>query len=248
MNETQASFLDKPEPVAQKNISVLPISVIDVEKHKRGNHKDGESSRAGYSAFPSEVSDLCYELFLRDATHVFDPFAGWGDRHAKAIEHGFRYTGYDVSNKSIAKASIDHGVDNILADSLTAPIPRFDGLLTCPPYWNLELYSPDGLERAKTFDEFGGQLTRVFGRCYNAAADGTKFCVMVGNWRKKGVYYDLSLMTKSIFKNLGAITIDCVIISRIKKTKISIMLPQAKRLGYTVNLHEELLVFEKVKL
>jgi|TARA_R110002167_G_C12510261_1_gene637170 hypothetical protein len=245
MTSNQTSFLGASPLVTNHHVSVLPVSVIDVEKSKRGSHKDGESSRAGYSTFPPEVSDLCYELFLRDSTHVFDPFAGWGDRHAKALEHGVRYTGYDVSGKSIAKAKEDYGVDNVLADSLTAGIPSFDGLLTCPPYWNLEVYSQDGLEKAKTFAEFGENLRRVFERCYAAADVGAKICVMVGNWRKKGVYYDLSFMTKGIFQGLGATTIDCVIISRIKKTKISIMLPQAKRLGYTVNLHEELLVFEK---
>ena len=40
---------------------------------------------------------------------------------------------------------------------------------------------------------------------------------------------------------------DKVVLSVKKQSKIKIMLPQAKRLGYTVKVHQVLLVYEKQK-
>jgi hypothetical protein len=68
---------------------------------------------------------------------------------------------------------------------------------------------------------------------------------MVGEWRSKRIYYDFEYETRRIFKELGATIIDQIIVSRKKTSKIKIMLPQCKRLGYSVRVHETLLVFRK---
>jgi hypothetical protein len=44
---------------------------------------------------------------------------------------------------------------------------------------------------------------------------------------------------------LGFKPFDKVVVSRLTTSKIKIMLPQAKRLGYTVKVHETLSVFKK---
>ena len=44
---------------------------------------------------------------------------------------------------------------------------------------------------------------------------------------------------------LGMKPFDKVILSTKKQSKIKVMLPQAKRLGYTVKVHQILLIFEK---
>jgi hypothetical protein len=82
-------------------------------------------------------------------------------------------------------------------------------------------------------------------RSISVATAGARFCVMVGDWRSKGVYYDITHQTRKIFEKLGATTIDDVVISRKGVSKIKIMLPQAKRLGYSVKVHESLLIFQK---
>lgn len=68
---------------------------------------------------------------------------------------------------------------------------------------------------------------------------------MVGEWRKNHQYYDLEFVTRSIMADLGAVMFDQITVSRKTTSKIKIMLPQAKRLGYTVRVHESLLVFKK---
>ncbi len=230
------------------SIKTLPVSVIDVVPQKKrvmGNHSS-YSSRMEYSPFPTEISDLCYQFFLKDCKNIIDPFAGWGERHAKALEWDKRYVGFDISEVAIENALKQYGVDNILADSMEVDIPEFDGLLTCPPYWNLEKYSSDeGLDKEESWEAFKISLGNIFKRFYDKASESAVFCVVVGDWRKNHIYYDFEFTVCDIFKNLGAVIVDKVIISRKKVSKIKIMLPQAKRLGYTVKVHETLLVFKK---
>jgi DNA modification methylase len=229
-------------------LTIMPVSVIDIAaqgKRKNENH-NSTSSRANYSPFPIEIATLCAEFFLRDATIVFDPFAGWGERGAAVKKTNKTYIGYDVSQEAIDKAVAEYDVTNNLCDSLTAPIPAFDGLFTCPPYWNLETYaSENGIDRIKEWDAFLDALFTVFQRCYAAAANGTIFCVMVGDWRKQHKYYDLEWKVCDMFDQFGATVVDKIVVSRSKVSKIKIMLPQAKRLGYSVRVHENLLVFKK---
>jgi hypothetical protein len=237
------------QPSSVKRIETLPVSVLEIGAQEGGRRgeglQDSKSSRSEYSHFPREVASLCYELFLRDATRVFDPFAGWGERHAFAREFGKNYTGFDCSQKSIDEARKVYGVDNTLADSRTDPIPDFDGLITCPPYWNLERYSKHGLDGLGTWDDFCDGYGLVLRRCYNAAKPGAKLCIMVGDWRKSGRYYGLCHLTRSVMLDAGAETFDEVVVSRLKVSKVKVMMPQAVRLGYTVKVNENLLVFAK---
>ena len=230
------------------DLKIIPVSVIDIEaqKKRQGENHGNTSSRANYSPFPNEISDLCYEFYLRDSKKVFDPFAGWGERHSKAIEWGKQYTGVDISMKAVDAAKRDYGVTNVCADILNYDVPSFDGLITCPPYWNLEKYEHENnLSLVKTWEQFLIGLNDAFDVCYNAADFGTTFCVMVGDWRKNHVYYDLEYEVSGMFKGFGASIVDKVVVSRKKVSKIKIMLPQAKRLGYSVRVHENLLVFRK---
>ena len=44
---------------------IIPVSVVDIfsqEKREKQNHAQ-KSSRQTYSPFPTEISDLCYELY-----------------------------------------------------------------------------------------------------------------------------------------------------------------------------------------
>lgn len=233
-----------------EHLTVTPVSVIDLYAQKKsirrssGGH-DTKSSRQEYSPFPEEIARLCYELYLRDSKRIFDPFAGWGERGFYAAQYGKEYTGFDINPAAISYARAEFGVTNTLADSACDDIPRFDGLLTCPPYWNLEQYSEFGVDSAPTWAGFLCEYWHIFGRAYEAAKEGAMFCIQVGDWRSNGIYYDLAHKTRVLFEELGATTIDDVVVSRKQVSKIKIMLPQAKRLGYSVKTHEYLLVFKK---
>lgn len=235
--------------VKSPRFDFLPVSVFNIgPQHERNqeNHATA-SSRQNFSPFPKEVGQLVVEYFLKGHGNIFDPFAGWGERHLAAKTFGKNYTGFDFSPEAITHAKNRYGVTNIYADSTTEKLPDFDCVFTCPPYWNLEKYAGDGIDSADCWHGFIHSIDMIWARIYEAAPIGTRFCIMVGDWRKDGRYYDFEYKTCQTFEDLGALVFDKVVISREKISKIKIMLPQAKRLGYTVHVHEMLLVFDKVK-
>ena len=87
------------------------------------------SSRATFSPFPRDIAEWCANYYLREATVVFDPFAGWGERHRAVVDAGKTYIGYDISPAAIDYATKNFGAHNVLANSLSEPIPPHDGLL-----------------------------------------------------------------------------------------------------------------------
>ena len=233
------------------NYKYIPVSVFDVEKMGkktiRGKQNHTKSSnRNTYSPFPIDVGEWCAEYFLRDSNIIFDPFAGWGERNKTIIESGKCYIGYDISQKAIDYAKEKFGVNNILADSRKEEIPFHDGLLTCPPYWNIEKYeSSNGLDKIKQWDDFLTDYRLIWKRCVEKALPGSKYCIVLGDWRKNKIYYDFQYQTEKIMEELGMKAFDKVVLSNKKQSKIKIMLPQCKRLGYTAKVHQILLVFEK---
>ena len=236
--------------LGRPRISVLPCSVVQLEaEHHQQRRDDGshdaQSSRLQMSHFPTAVGDLCFQLFLRESTHIFDPFAGWGERASLARTYGKRYTGVDINPDAITFARERYQVENIAMDARNFSPPCFDGLLTCPPYWNLERYSDLGIDAAPTWEAFLFNLCVIFERAYDAAQVGAIFCVLSSDWRDDGVFYDLTYQIASIFNGLGATSIDSVVISRLGVSKVKVMIPQAVRLGYTVKVHETLNVWQK---
>jgi tRNA G10 N-methylase Trm11 len=221
----------------QLRTTILPTSVIDLEaqtknknKRKKGEGAFNDSSRKVMSHHPKETCLMVYELFLRDATHVFDPFAGFGQRAFYAKELGVKYTGYDCSQENIDHAKKEYGVDNILADSLAESPLDFDAVYSCPPYWNLEVYEGGkvGGDKIKTWSGFLSWYESVMAKVVEAMPKGGRICLQVGDWRKNRKYYDLTFQTEKIFDKLNLTPFDKVV-----------------RMGYTVKVHETLLVYEK---
>jgi DNA modification methylase len=233
------------------HLNVLPVSVIEIApKGKQGvrgtTDHNKQSSRSGYSPFPWEIGETCAALFLREASLVVDPFAGWGERHAAMKRHGKQYVGFDISLDAIENAKDIHGVDNILGDSRIVEVPEHDGFITCPPYWGLEKYAAaNGLDRIKNWEAFLVEYKTILERFAHQAKSGSTYCIMTGDWRDKGVYYDLTFRTELIMHELGFVPFDKVVVSRLGISKVKIMIPQAKRLGYTVKVHETLSVYKK---
>lgn len=252
MTTTSFQFLDELKASAPKDrLAVLPVSVLEIgasgANQIRGDaDHDSDSSRGGFSPFPFEVAELCASLYLRDSSLTLDPFSGWGERAEAMRRHNRPYIGYDCSQEAIAKAKEVYGVYNVLADSRTLDVPIHSGLITCPPYWNLETYFGDnGLDRSTSWESFLMDYQGILARFSDRAVSGSKYCIVTGDWRESGKYYDLTYQTESFMEENGFDPFDKVVISRLGISKIKIMLPQAKRLGYTVKVHETLSVFIK---
>ena len=233
------------------HLNVLPVSVIEIAPMGKAGIRGSDdhnkkSSRSGYSPFPWEIGETCAALFLRNSKLTVDPFAGWGERHDAMQRHGKKYIGFDLSPEAILNAKEKYGVDNLLADSRTVDVPDHDGLITCPPYWSLEKYASElGLDRIKTWEAFICDYKAILSRFADKAKSEATYCIMTGDWRDKGTYYDLTFRTELIMHELGFIPFDKVVVSRLGISKVKIMIPQAKRIGYTVKVHEILSVYRK---
>ena len=227
-----------------------PVSVFDVEgvgkKGIRGKHNNRKSTRTNYSPFNLDVCEHIVQFYLRDKYVIFDPFAGWGERGAMCEKYEKVYLGYDISPVAIQYAREKFNVNNILGDSRIDDILQHDGLITCPPYWNLEKYDGNNnMSRIKTWEDFLIDYKKVWKRCVDNAYPGATYCIVVGDWRKENVFYNFSYETQRIMKELGMTCVDKVILSQKKKVNYKIMFPQCCRLGYSAKVHQYLLVFKK---
>ena len=227
-----------------------PVSVFDVEgvgkKGIRGKHNNRKSTRTNYSPFNLDVCEHIVQFYLRDKYVIFDPFAGWGERGYMCEKYEKVYLGYDISPVAIQYAREKFNVNNILGDSRIDDILQHDGLITCPPYWNLEKYDGNNnMSRIKTWEDFLKDYKKVWKRCVDNAYPGATYCIVVGDWRKENVFYNFSYETQRIMKELGMTCVDKVILSQKKKVNYKIMFPQCCRLGYSAKVHQYLLVFKK---
>lgn len=95
------------------------------------------------SQFSACVARQAYQRF--GATHVFDPFAGWGDRCLAAMSMGIDYTGVDTNvnlhqpyERMTSFYPSSSNVTMLFQSAETVDINSidFDFVLTSPPFWD----------------------------------------------------------------------------------------------------------------
>jgi len=170
----------------------------DGEIVRSGEHPDDpESAAAGTSIFDPVLTELSYHWYSGAGDSVLDPFAGGSVRGIVAAYCGRSYLGVDLRPEQVA-ANREQWVR--ISGELPAPSDaspewrqgdarrlrqvvegeQFDLVFSCPPYYDLEVYSddPDDLSRAPSYEEFlDGYLA-----CLMGAADclrDDRFAVLV---------------------------------------------------------------------
>lgn len=184
--------------------------------------KDYVSAGTGYKAVSVECSifdpvltEICYRWFCPEQGEVLDPFAGGAVRGIVAESLGLSYTGVDLSQDQI-DANIQNcnilgyinptyicgdssRLGNMLGDKL------FDFVFSCPPYYNLEVYSEDERDLSNmSFDEFNEAYQSIIKQCSERLRNDRFAIFVVGNVRdKEGFYRDLVSETKQAFSKAG---------------------------------------------
>ena len=113
------------------------------------------------SVFDPVLCEVMYDWFVPKGGKILDPFAGGSVRGIVAEEMGFHYTGIDLSKEQILanekqseKPTWIHGDSDKVLFGMEG---GFDFVWTCPPYYDLEVYSDhkDDLSqmRETQFDE-----------------------------------------------------------------------------------------------
>lgn len=152
------------------------------------------------SIFDPVLTEILVEWFVQPGGKVLDPFAGGSVRGVVTACTGRTYWGCDLreeqveANRKQAVDLLDAGgaqPEWVVGDSKVkvADAPLCDGLLTCPPYGDLEVYSEDPLDLSTMdYPDFMASMEEIMAACFAKMKDNTFACFVVGDFRdKKGI-------------------------------------------------------------
>lgn len=219
----------------------------------------GNNEGLNSSIFDPVLCELMYEWFCPAKGTVLDPFAGGSVRGIVASYLGRKYFGIDLSSRQIAAnrkqaASLlaknnqptwyDGDSDKLLSKKWTQ---KFDFILSCPPYVDLEVYSKhvDDLSNMK-YKEFLIKYRSIIKKSLALLKSDRYACFVVGDVRDKGgFYYDFVGDTKRIFMEEGAkFYNDAVLLNMIGSASMRAdkQFSKGKKL---VKVHQNVLIFYK---
>jgi len=213
----------------------------------------------GTSIFDPVLCELAYRWFCPPGGTVLDPFAGGSVRGIVAAYLGHPYIGIDLSARQI-EANREQAA-RILT---TQPVPEWivgdshlvlptiaasaDLIFTCPPYYDLEVYSddPHDLSNLSTYGQFIEMYRGIIVKAVDRLLPGRMACIVVSEIRgKDGTFQGLVPDTIAAFINAGmryyneAILINSAGSLPIRITK---QFEAGRKLGRT---HQNVLVFIK---
>lgn len=212
------------------------------------------------SIFDPMLCELLVRWFSPVGGLVLDPFAGGSVRGIVSARLGREYVGIDVRQEQIEE---NYRQSQILSDSEKNLISWIQGdsnhvlgevkpganlLLSCPPYYNLEIYSenPADLSTAPDYESFLSQYREIVGKACALLENDSFACFVVGDIRdRNGVYRDFTGDTKRAFLDCGlSLYNDAVLITAVGSASM-----RANRFftgsRKMVKTHQNVLVFVK---
>lgn len=226
--------------------------------------KDHDSVYTGtVSVFPAPLMEW---IILRYGGSVggkiLDAFAGGPPRAVVSALMGMDYTGIELrqeqidENKAVLKQlglkATYYRVDGttLTGGAGTFPKEEFDCAITCPPYWNLEVYSedPKDLSNLATYDLFDHAMLDCAMAHYPLMKAGAFVCIVVGPFRSKktGELIDFPGDTVRNFQQAGFTYWQQVVLSK-NFASAAKRSTNAWRGLKLVPAHEFLLVFRKTE-
>lgn len=169
----------------------------------------------GTSVFDPVLCEVMYKWFCTPGGKILDPFAGGSVRGIVASYLGYDYHGNDLRPEQIA-ANIGNAEDVgvtmptwTVGDSgdifnLAGPGP-YDMIFSCPPYYDLEVYSDrsDDLSNMEWCD-FVLAYRHIISESCDMLSDDRFAVFVVGDVRdSRGFYRDLISVTKDAFMAAG---------------------------------------------
>lgn len=155
----------------------------------------------GTSIFDPVLCELMYRWFCPPGGHIFDPFAGGSVRGIVAAWLGYDYTGIELrpeqveANREQAEA-IGVAPTWIAGDSaqmaeLLHSDAAFDFVFTCPPYYDLEVYSDiqGELSALSSFDDFLAGYQAILAQCVERLRPHRFAVIVVSEVRDGGGRY-----------------------------------------------------------
>jgi len=198
------------------------------------------------SLFKPIVGKYIYSRYAKK--RVFDYSAGWGARCLAALSLGLEYYATDPLTALEMNSMVDlfcgkgKVVDGGSEDpSSYAAIPKVDCIMSCPPYFDKEIYADNTRQSINKFPAYLDWLTNYWSatvdNCLGILDDGGTFIlVMVDSLGKTKLLEDMSMICES--KEL------CLVESIPYRTSTS-HLSHKRKTGKASKMNEFVLVFKR---
>jgi DNA modification methylase len=188
-----------------------------MDQSQNGKTVRGEDTEAGISIFDPTLCELAYTWFSKKESFILDPFAGGSVRGIVAAELGRNYVGIDLraeqieANKKQAETicktikPVWHTGNSKNVKQILGDKEQFDFIFSCPPYFDLEVYSdnPEDLSTME-WDQFLQDYWQIIKASCDLLKPNRFACFVVGEVRnKKGNYINLVGETVAGFEAAG---------------------------------------------
>jgi len=145
------------------------------------------------SVFNPHLAQMVISAYCPLNAKIYDPFGGGGTRGYISTKMGHDYTGVEIREEEVNRINNQMKEWNInfkmeLGDSSSFKTDKkFNFCFTCPPYYDLELYSNmnEDLSNAKTYNDYLLMLKDVLKNTYNLLQEESLAVFVIGNFRNK---------------------------------------------------------------
>jgi hypothetical protein len=214
----------------------------------------------GVSLFDPVLSEICCKWFTPgDGSAIFDCFAGDTQKGLVFGMCGHNFTGIELRQEQV-------DINNRVIEGRDLPIRYIcddgqnvaahfspdsqDMLFSCPPYYNLEVYSDkeNDASNQDSYEDFIKILENAFKAAVGCLKDNRFAVIVVGDVRNKstGFYYDFCGDIKRIFKEAGMPLYNEIILVE-SGACASIRAGRNMESRKVVKMHQNILVFYKGK-
>lgn len=211
------------------------------------------------SIFDATLCEKMYEWFVPKGGMILDPFAGGSVRGIVATEMGFEYTGIDLSKEQISANKTQSEKPNwVIGDSEdvleTINDEMYDFIFTCPPYYDLEIYSDDINDISNmNVEEFDKKYYSILNKSTKKLKNNRFFAVVVSEVREQSVtgnykigkYKGLVWKTIEACEKAGLHFYNDMILLHSQHTASRIVDTYFNRNRKIASVHQNILVFVK---
>lgn len=146
------------------------------------------------SIFNPHLAQMILSAYCPPNAKIYDPFAGGGTRGFIATAMGHQYTGREIRQEEVDRIikqqkKLNRNFIITCDDAQNPPTMKsyYDFSYTCPPYYNLEVYSKltNDLSNAPTYFDFLMMLYKCMLSVYDSLKKGGLSIWVIGNFRDK---------------------------------------------------------------
>jgi len=215
----------------------------------------------GTSIFDPELAELALRWWCPAGGRVLDPFAGGSVRGLVSAKLGMHYTGIDLRPEQVEandRQATEFGAvpgsarwingDSRNLPALVGETEPFDFILSCPPYFDLEVYSDraEDLSAARNYQDFLDAYREIIRHACSKLAPDSFACWVVGDVRdSKGWFHGLTNDTVKAFEDAGMrLYNDAILLTPAGSLPMRVrgQFEKSRKLGKT---HQYVLIFGK---